>query len=59
MRVSRELTRHEAERQADRLSWDTRWDRVLDWDDPPFAKWFVGGKLKGAITSFKSLFVAA
>ena len=23
---------------------DPRWDRVLDWDDPPFAKWFVGGK---------------
>uniref|UniRef100_UPI002B26AC15 acetyl-coenzyme A synthetase N-terminal domain-containing protein n=1 Tax=Nocardioides sp. TaxID=35761 RepID=UPI002B26AC15 len=34
--------------QADRLSWDTRWDRVLDWDDPPFAKWFVGGKLNAA-----------
>jgi len=34
--------------QADRLSWDTRWERVLDWDDPPFAKWFVGGKLNAA-----------
>ena len=34
--------------QADRLTWDTRWDRVLDWDDPPFAKWFVGGKLNAA-----------
>ncbi|WP_299056884.1 acetate--CoA ligase [uncultured Nocardioides sp.] len=34
--------------QADRLAWDTRWDRVLDWDDPPFAKWFVGGRLNAA-----------
>ena len=25
-----------------------KWDRVLDWDDPPFAKWFVGGKLNAA-----------
>jgi len=34
--------------QAERLSWDTRWERVLDWDDPPFAKWFVGGRLNAA-----------
>jgi acetyl-CoA synthetase len=34
--------------QADRLAWDTRWDRVLDWDDPPFAKWFLGGRLNAA-----------
>ena len=33
---------------ADRLSWETRWDRVLDWDDPPFAKWFSGGRLNAA-----------
>ena len=34
--------------QAGRLSWDQTWDRVLDWDNPPFAKWFVGGKLNAA-----------
>jgi acetyl-CoA synthetase len=34
--------------QADRLSWEQRWDQVLDWDNPPFAKWFVGGKLNAA-----------
>ncbi|GAA1134239.1 acetate--CoA ligase [Nocardioides aquiterrae] len=34
--------------QAERLDWDTKWDRVLDWDDPPFAKWFVGGKLNAS-----------
>ncbi|XAS76714.1 acetate--CoA ligase [Dermatophilaceae bacterium Sec6.4] len=33
---------------AERLSWDTKWDRVLDWDNPPFAKWFVGGKINAA-----------
>ncbi|WGX97081.1 acetate--CoA ligase [Nocardioides sp. L-11A] len=34
--------------QAERLSWDTTWDRVLDWDNPPFAKWYVGGRLNAA-----------
>jgi acetyl-CoA synthetase len=33
--------------QADRLNWHRRWERVVDWD-PPFAKWFVGGKLNVA-----------
>ena len=36
------------EKAAERLSWDTKWDRVLDWDDAPFAKWYVGGKLNAA-----------
>jgi acetyl-CoA synthetase len=36
------------EKQADRLSWTTRWSKVLDWSDAPFAKWFVGGKLNVA-----------
>ncbi|WP_122816128.1 acetate--CoA ligase [Nocardioides pantholopis] len=34
--------------QADRLTWDTRWDQVLDWSNPPFSKWFVGGRLNAA-----------
>jgi acetyl-CoA synthetase len=33
------------ETQAKRLSWAKPWDQVLDWSNPPFAKWFVGGKL--------------
>ena len=33
---------------ADRLSWAQKWDEVLDWSNPPFAKWFVGGKLNVA-----------
>jgi acetyl-CoA synthetase len=31
--------------QAEALHWDRKWDQVLDWSNPPFAKWFVGGKL--------------
>jgi acetyl-CoA synthetase len=27
-----------------RLHWFERWTEVLDWKNPPFAKWFVGGK---------------
>jgi acetyl-CoA synthetase len=34
--------------QAGRLDWDTPFDRVLDWDNPPFAKWYVGGRLNAA-----------
>jgi acetyl-CoA synthetase len=30
---------------AQALHWDRPWERVLDWSDPPFAKWFVGGQL--------------
>jgi acetyl-CoA synthetase len=33
---------------AQRLTWSQPWDRVLDWDKAPFAKWFVGGKLNAA-----------
>jgi acetyl-CoA synthetase len=29
---------------AEQLDWTKRWERVLEWD-PPFAKWFVGGRL--------------
>jgi acetyl-CoA synthetase len=32
-------------RQAEELHWFRKWDRVLDWSNPPFAKWFVGGQL--------------
>src|SRR5208282_5987076 len=30
---------------ADLLDWDTYWHTTLDTSDPPFWKWFVGGKL--------------
>jgi acetyl-CoA synthetase len=34
--------------QAEALDWAQKWDQVLDWSNPPFAKWFVGGKLNVA-----------
>src|SRR5688572_21823684 len=34
------------ERQANRLH--RHWDEVLDWSNPPFAKWFIGGQLNVA-----------
>ncbi|MDN6520201.1 MAG: acetate--CoA ligase [Yaniella sp.] len=34
--------------KANRISWDTPFDEVLDWSDAPFAKWFTGGKLNAA-----------
>src|SRR5260370_6859439 len=33
------------EEYADMLTWNQRWHTVLDTNDPPFWKWFVGGKL--------------
>jgi acetyl-CoA synthetase len=35
-------------KQAERISWAEPFDEVLDWSNPPFAKWFVGGKLNAA-----------
>jgi acetyl-CoA synthetase len=34
--------------QAQALDWAQDYEQVLDWSDPPFAKWFVGGKLNVA-----------
>lgn len=36
------------EEQAKYLKWFKEWDKVLDWN-PPFAKWFVGGKLNASV----------
>jgi acetyl-CoA synthetase len=35
-------------RQAESLDWFERWDTVLDDANPPFYKWFVGGKLNAS-----------
>ncbi len=35
------------ERQAERLEWFQRWETVLKWE-PPFAQWFVGGKINAS-----------
>ncbi|RYE78502.1 MAG: acetate--CoA ligase, partial [Myxococcales bacterium] len=34
---------------AERLDWGQQWDQVLDWSNPPFAKWFVGGTINAAV----------
>ncbi len=34
--------------QAARIDWTEPFDEVLDWSNPPFAKWFIGGKLNVA-----------
>ncbi len=33
------------EKQAHHIQWRSPWTEVLDWSNPPFAKWFVGAKL--------------
>jgi acetyl-CoA synthetase len=34
--------------QAERITWAEPFTEVLDWSNPPFAKWFVGGKLNAS-----------
>ncbi len=38
------------ERQANALTWERKWDRALEWN-PPFAKWFVGGKINATVNA--------
>ncbi|HEU5044797.1 MAG TPA: acetyl-coenzyme A synthetase N-terminal domain-containing protein, partial [Nocardioidaceae bacterium] len=35
-------------KQAERITWAEPFKEVLDWSNPPFAKWYVGGKLNAA-----------
>ena len=50
-RTRRSTTRPRPTRRASgrsrprRCTGSSEWDQVLDWSNPPFAKWFVGGKL--------------
>ena len=34
---------------AEMLTWDKKWDTILDTSDPPFFKWWVGGKLNACV----------
>ena len=34
---------------AELLTWDKKWDTVLDTSNPPFFKWWVGGKLNACV----------
>lgn len=38
------------ELQAQRLTWERKWDAVLDWQTP-YAKWFIGGKLNASVNA--------
>jgi acetyl-CoA synthetase len=38
------------EKQAEALVWERKWDRTLEWN-PPFAKWFVGGKINASVNA--------
>lgn len=35
------------EKQAQKLVWSEKWSKVLEWT-PPFARWFVGGKINAS-----------
>jgi acetyl-CoA synthetase len=34
---------------ADMLTWDKKWDTLLDTSNPPFFKWFAGGRLNASV----------
>ena len=35
--------------EAHELLWDNDFDEALDWSNPPFARWFVGGTINVAV----------
>jgi acetyl-CoA synthetase len=37
------------EEYAELLTWDKKWDQILDTSNPPFWKWWVGGKLNACV----------
>jgi len=34
---------------ASELEWSRKWSTVLDWTNPPHAKWFVGGQINASV----------
>jgi acetyl-CoA synthetase len=38
------------EEQARELTWDKNWETVLEWN-PPYAKWFIGGKINASVNA--------
>ena len=38
------------EEQARELTWDKTWNQVLEWN-PPYAKWFIGGKINASVNA--------
>ena len=37
------------EEYAEMLTWDRKWDTILDTSNPPFFKWWVGGRLNACV----------
>jgi acetyl-CoA synthetase len=37
------------EEYAEMLQWDKKWDTILDTSNPPFWKWWVGGRLNACV----------
>ena len=31
------------------MTWDRKWDTILDTSNPPFWKWWVGGRLNASV----------
>jgi acetyl-CoA synthetase len=48
-RFSEERFPHCFKAYADLLSWDAYWHTTLDTSNPPFWKWFVGGRLNASV----------
>jgi acetyl-CoA synthetase len=38
------------EEQARELTWEKKWDQVLEWNSP-YAKWFIGGKINASVNA--------
>jgi acetyl-CoA synthetase len=37
------------EEYAELLTWDKKWDEIVDTSNPPFFKWWVGGRLNASV----------
>jgi acetyl-CoA synthetase len=37
------------EKFAEELEWSRKWTTVLDWSNPPHAKWFIGGQINASV----------
>ncbi|VVC05533.1 3-hydroxypropionyl-coenzyme A synthetase [uncultured archaeon] len=42
------------EEQANALHWFEKWNKTLEWN-PPFAKWFVGGKINASYNALDAI----
>ena len=50
-RESLEKPRRLLGRARKQIVWDRKWDKVLEYSNPPFYKWFVGGMLNSCFNA--------